>query len=1205
MMDKEKNIGDSSVISEIKENVKENFFVEAGAGSGKTWNLTQRMLSMVGSGIDVSKICAITYTNAAANEFYGRFHDLLVEKLGEDIEPDKKKLYKDALDNIDLCFMGTIDSFCRMILSEHPNEGGIPASTEILSKAQLNGRFTAEYHDILNNKHDDPELLQKAKLFEMYTRKYKREEIFKKLYEILNEHREDKIEYWTPLGDPDKSFATEYALLNKLCKLVESHPSLVSDGNAFVRNAQAFILDNNYLLNGKLSENFNDCIELVDNFGLLRLEKLLADMVNTAVQGVYPGEKDLFVEHFSKRGTKDDYYVVSPTVFNKIFGVFAKERFGAAVDFVLATIKKISKELRGEGKLSFFDYKLYLRNMLKEDSKNGGKLIGYIRDRYEYYLLDEFQDTNPLQAEIIFYLTADKPKENWFDCEPKKGRLFIVGDPKQSIYSFSGADVRSYMRVRELFENEKVGKVIKLRENHRSSPELCEWFNKVFVNLMPSDSGNNSKFEAIPVDKTREADIKEKGLTGVYYYRTFDKEKSWFTERGEGDIDKLPEVIKRLMGNDIKVLHKDEKEARKIEYNDIMIIVGNTYHVASYLKVLTEHNIPVMAEGKVVFDRCKPLKELSKAVNAMANPVDAAAMFALLRSPLIGIGEKEIIKFRNDGAWISLYEYINWKREQKKKEEEKKDAAKKADDKKPDTKKAADKDPGKAFDKNPNVKNAMEKIYNTYVKVTAMSPVAAVGYVAQNLELFKHCDATMLEYYCYAMELLRSAEKKGEINTLQDVAELLRSLIDGTVSKERCLSLQKDLKRVRLANLHKIKGLQAPVVILAAPNNKKYDPASYLDRTDDEVKFTPLDVQVEGAFGKTESAMKANQYDSAIKNAEKDMDAEHLRKLYVAATRAERLLIIAECSEKKTKKKGKTETTELVSNNWLYWSDLAKYCPEDKDFFECFDEPKNPDEELETVDSVQLIDGATPSGTGENAESRKGSYHIRRPSEKPVANNTTKQDDNANINVVANDVAVGATVAEKKADGNTAANGVQADYTEAEEKALKKLKLDIPANVMGTMVHRLMEILVSSGASADCDETVEEIIYDYWHEDKAVSDKLKSVFETMKSGKGYEQDNKQERNLLAVLAGAKCFCELPFCTYEKKDGEADTLINGVMDLVYQKDDEWYIVDYKTNANGKGLDEKYRTQLEAYEKALEKLVGKKPKGSYIYHIDLTI
>ncbi len=122
---------DNNARDRIKEDIFENFFVEAGAGSGKTTNLVTRMVNMVKKGIPVEKICAITYTKAAANEFHERFEKALSEENDE--------LCRKALKDIDLAFMGTIDSFCNMVISEHPSFAGVPSSVTNRSKEEIRG----------------------------------------------------------------------------------------------------------------------------------------------------------------------------------------------------------------------------------------------------------------------------------------------------------------------------------------------------------------------------------------------------------------------------------------------------------------------------------------------------------------------------------------------------------------------------------------------------------------------------------------------------------------------------------------------------------------------------------------------------------------------------------------------------------------------------------------------------------------------------------------------------------------------------------------------------------------------------------------------------------------------------------------------------------------------------------------------------------
>ena len=165
----------SRIVSEIDK----NFFVEAGAGSGKTTMLVNRMVAMVEAGLDISRICAITFTKAAAGEFYDRFQRILIERSNpaftgdEESRPsslpkptdETRERCRVALQNIDLCFMGTIDSFCSMVLSEHPSEAQIPSDASIVSDEDAATVYKQQYVKICGGEYGE-ELKSLAKTFQ-------------------------------------------------------------------------------------------------------------------------------------------------------------------------------------------------------------------------------------------------------------------------------------------------------------------------------------------------------------------------------------------------------------------------------------------------------------------------------------------------------------------------------------------------------------------------------------------------------------------------------------------------------------------------------------------------------------------------------------------------------------------------------------------------------------------------------------------------------------------------------------------------------------------------------------------------------------------------------------------------------------------------------------------------------------------------------
>ena len=145
-------------------------------------------------------------------------------------------------------------------------------------------------------------------------------------------------------------------------------------------------------------------------------------------------------------------------------------------------------------------------------------------------------------------------------------------------------------------------------------------------------------------------------------------------------------------------------------------------------------------------------------------------------------------------------------------------------------------------------------------------------------------------------------------------------------------------------------------------------------------------------------------------------------------------------------------------------------------------------------------------------------------------------------------------------------------------------------------MHKLMEVLVSSGNKADLESAVTEIIREYEADEESYRNILRKVGETIRSG-GYPQNNGAPQDILSELLSAdEVYCELPFCY---KAGTAE-IWHGVMDVVYRKGETWHIIDYKTNADVDDLDKHYQEQLEAYVKAFGEMTGQKA-DTKTYHI----
>ena len=151
--------------------------------------------------------------------------------------------------------------------------------------------------------------------------------------------------------------------------------------------------------------------------------------------------------------------------------------------------------------------------------------------------------------------------------------------------------------------------------------------------------------------------------------------------------------------------------------------------------------------------------------------------------------------------------------------------------------------------------------------------------------------------------------------------------------------------------------------------------------------------------------------------------------------------------------------------------------------------------------------------------------------------------------------------------------------------------------MIGTLVHSLMEAMVSSGNTAPLSMLVKEIVSEYAAESESYTQLLTRVGTTIQSG-GFPQENAAPQDILSLLLSAdEVYCEVPFC---RKHGRE--IWHGIMDVVYRIGEQWFILDYKTNADAHDLDTKYQAQLSAYVEAFHDLTGH-TATSLIYHIDV--
>ncbi len=1070
-------MSDANAREQIITNISRNYFVEAGAGSGKTTMLVERMVAMVEQGVDVGKICTITFTKAAANEFYARFQKRLSERSRDEHlkeyypgqlvlqTDDTKERCKQALLHIDSCFMGTIDSFCNMVLSEHPLEAEIPADSTVVEETEIVDRYLHEYSTIMVND-DYAELRDLFKVFVNTQRNP--EQVFKAVLMAVIQVRDAEFVYEQPqLGSIERRFAREKADLIDLFRI------LVKDTDIAYRKQGSGETDPDWDV---LCERFDDLEQANwDNrftFVLDSLKKISSLRVRPfdGIEGYFGPSFRRLSPHYARGAIS--WYEMNDDGFKNIVEALSDYQANVALDFTVRCMDRMSEVMRKQGNLSFFDYKLYLRDMLRKDAEGNHRLIEHIYKRHSHFLIDEFQDTDPMQAEIFFYLAAEEFDPDWKKCIAHPGSLFIVGDPKQSIYRFKNADVASFKKARSLFTGRN-GEVLKLTSNFRSTFTLHQWFNKVFgEHLLNADTEDQSRYEMI-----NNKDHDDGFSTGVYRYKPADV---------NDDSPEVLEMINTLVDNPDILIKKDTM----VQYKDIMIITSGKKQLGRYVNAFTANNIPFKVEGDIDFNECPALCDLVSVFRAVACPDNNYYLYDALNSRPFGISPEIMMEIKDEIKNI--------------------------------------KTAGSFITENARISDEIRLLNDLSAKSRDITPSALMAELIDELRIFAVSGTHNTEYVYYVLELLREKEASGEISSCKDAVGYLNDLMSNQIKLERCVSLEKNNNRIHLANLHKVKGLEAPVVILAGTRktNQKQPPAKRVEYIGDNPKCYVLLIKSD------DNTAYLSYKDRYSKKAleEASAEAERIRQLYVAATRAGRILIVADEHP---------------------WKDLSHFVTQDFSGAFSLREPETASPQM--VDGPALYDRSS-SIIQIDSPSRQSSVRITRPSDMEFE-----------------------TVAERIETVSTKRN----------------------PKLIGTLVHRLMEVLVSSKDSVDLKELISSMCSSFDAEDESYySGILHRVWDTVHHG-GYPQINGLNADILNELLSAdEVHCEVPF---SRNDG-INSITTGIIDVLYRKGEQWFIVDYKTNADEDDLDDKYLSQLEEYRKAFRNQTGKDAVAR-IYHISV--
>ena len=1057
-MHKRRPASDAAAREAIVRDLDVSMLIEASAGSGKTTSLAKRMVAMITSGrCTVDQMAAITFTRKAAAELRGKFQVELEKSISAATDPSIGDRLSKALAHLEQVFTGTVHAFCGRLLRERPVEARVAPAFEEIDDDQDAVMLRQAWHDYIAHLHarNDSRL---GKLLESDVALGDLEDAFAQICLY------PEVSFPAPNLDPPDPRAAA-AALNEVIKTLDRRlPGPIADETTCP--LQQILLD--------LARGLN-VIDSNHSAKVARLFERCKAVAKPTYKWWSPKTKD---EALAAHAL---YETFRSQVVEPYLSVWRAYLYGVALDVLLPARDAAAEARLRHGKLNYQDLLLKARDLLRDNLK----VRCYFRQRFPYLFVDEFQDTDPIQAEVMLLLAGESDTErDWRRMRPRPGALFVVGDPKQSIYRFRRADIETYNHVRQLIE-QGGGRIAELTRNYRSAGRLCDWANGVFRETFP-DTPTPHQPAFVGLDPNRPPGGAK--LTGV---RTLTMpEDEVYTHVPGLEADAIASYIADAVGNGktIEGGSADTKGPRPARYGDFLILTRVKRNIAVYAGALEARGIPYEVGGGGAFQRVGAMRMLMDLLEALANPDDEVAVVAALRGPLFGVTDNDLYRHRSGG---STFRYLI-----------------------------------PALDAVPGPVGAALRLLAVAYRLTRELPAAAA--VEQILEMTgllawaatgEGADTAAGNLH-RAVDRLRLCAQDG--GTLADCVEGLAADLDS--GNLEALGLEPGRRDVvRLMNLHKAKGLEAPVVFLADPCIGSPERADiHITRgADGPQGYLSIEKPV-GDFGYRIVIARPTGWEQHAGEELKYVKAEESRLRYVAATRARDLLVIGRYDGKSRAK------------NPTPWTTFAKFL-----------------QTAPELDMPSLAPPAAPArpdlspGARAAAEEGRTAKYSRAASPSFVVRAVTDLSDRAGASDTRS-VSEELSGLTREAAGETGPAG----------------------KAWGILIHSMLEAAMRAEGEVTDDELMglaRFLAVDGPSLQPHIAEAVFAVRPIMAS------DVWQR-----ARSSSECHTEVPFAIEvptedlpgQPPDAPPRTLLQGVIDLVYRVEGGWEIVDYKTD----GLDD---------------------------------
>lgn len=1118
-----------------------NTLVSAAAGSGKTAVLVERVIQRITDPkqpVPIDRLLIVTFTNAAAAEMRERIYDALIQEI--DRQPENAGL-KQQLTLLGQAQITTVHSFCQNLIRSNFHRLGISSDFEIADQATLAKFMQDAMQEILEEQYAArPEGFRQlidnfggkkddSRLIETIEKLY----FFSQSTPAPKQWIADAIERYTFQGEDVNRYVTDvwggYLMpwaKRKVRGMVEEYDralEIIKQHEEITVYYEPFLLERNVLAD--LAEVF--------------------DSTWVEVQYILCG--DIFMPRLPSRprGTDDTYAKIvqeirkdTKAVFQSLQEIFSilpeticqeNQQLVVVVKalcrLVISFMDRYAAKKRDKNLLDFNDLEHFAIELLSDEA-----FASEIREKFDEVLVDEYQDTNGVQAKI-------------FETVSNGNNLFMVGDVKQSIYSFRNARPDSFIEKFGLYaeEGNTYGTKLVLSHNFRSSQGIIAFVNRIFRQIMSSYVGD--------VEYTDEQEL-QYGNTNmedwdvpaeVHIIESKEDEDSALSEEQlqYGQIEReaiftAKRIIQLVQQEKPLVYDKAIGGKRPLQYRDIAVLSRKTSGVASiFAEQFSLAGIPVYTEQTEGYFTTIEIATVIAFLKVIDNPLQDIPLLAVLRSPMFGFTDNELAEIRSVDKRCLFYEALQ------KAQSEKAQAFLAALAGYQETAKVE------------SIAFLIRKILSDTGYFSFVGTLPGGGERMANLRL--------LSQRAEAFEAGESKSIFSFINYLRFVEESGQEYTTAKMTGEN-----DDV--VTVMSTHKSKGLEFPVVFLVRAGGR-------FNKTD-VAQPVLYDISLGIGIDYIDTA-KGYKYPSIPKAAiaekkKAELLSEEMRILYVALTRArEKLVIVGSAADAKKKIKQWSESCLVqyqVSrhNSFLEWIVMALQQP---DF-------------IQVHKTESIFSKKSTVKSGKTSKQRKNQPELY----DAVNQRLSYRYDYAYTRDIPAKLSVSEIV-----------GGQQRDF------ALHRLQLnqdvsDMSAAARGTVIHFVLQNIDLSKVQSI--EAIQNQL-NFMEERGMLASQQKAVVD-IDALYGFFSSDLGQRMLASsdIRREYKFLVDMPSGLVlgdTVPENDETVVLQGVIDCCFIEGGEFVIIDYKTGS----LREEYQKQLKLYALCLEKATGKKVKETCIY------